>query len=102
MIDYSKVYAVLICLNPKAYRIIAGPENIEILMNMSQTELLFSRPLSTRQDLMGVCKAINESRLPEFDRQNCINLVLEKYPIESLIYVENKKEVKNENIDNNN
>ena len=87
-IDYSKIYAVLISLEPKAYRIIAGPEGIEILMNMSQTELLFSRPLYTRLDLVGVCRAINESRLPEFDRQNCIELVLEKYPVKSLIYEE--------------
>ena len=86
-IDYTKIYAVLISLKPKAYRIIAGPENIEILMNMSQSDLLFSRPLYTRLDLIGVCRAINESRLPDFDRQNCIRLVLEKYPVESLIYV---------------
>ena len=91
MIDYGKIYAVLISLDPQAYRIIAGPENIEILMNMSQTELLFSRPLYSRLDLVGVCRAINESRLLDFDRQNCIRLVLEKYPIESLIYEEKKQ-----------
>lgn len=89
---YKNIYAVLISLEPQAYRIIAGPENIEILMNMSQTELLFSRPLYSRLDLVGVCRAINESRLPDFDRQNCIRLVLEKYPVESLIYVEPGKE----------
>ena len=86
MIDYKKIYAVLISLDPQAYRIIAGPEGIEILMNMNQTELLFSRPLYTRLDLVGVCRAINESRLPGFDSQNCIDLILEKYPPESLIY----------------
>ena len=85
MIDYTNVYAVLVSLEPNVYRIIAGPENIEILMNMNQTELLFFRPLHTKLELVGVCRAINESRLPGFDRQNCIRLVLEKYPIKSLI-----------------
>lgn len=83
--DYTKIYAVLMSLEPMVYRIIAGPENIEILMNMDQTELLFFRPLHTKLDLVGVCRAINESRLPGFDGQNCIRLVLEKYPIKSLI-----------------
>ena len=86
-IDYKKIYAVLISLDPQAYRIIAGPEDIEILVNMKQTELLFSRPLYTRQDLIGVCRVINESRLPGFDGQKCMGLILERYPIESLIYV---------------
>ena len=82
----SFIYGVLLDRNKEGWvKIIAGPENIVIQVDLDLTEWTLEKPITTRKELWGLCKAINENRLPCFDSQKCLSLILEKYPPESLI-----------------
>ena len=81
------IYGVFLDRNKEGWvEIIAGPENIIIQVDLYLTEWVLEKPITTRKELWGLCKAINENRLDCFDSQKCLSLILEKYPPESLIY----------------
>lgn len=86
MINMKKIYGVFLTDDPEWVVIIVGPLNLEILVKLDLSEFKYNREIKTRNELWGVCKAINENRLDIFDNQECLCLVLEKFTPESLIY----------------
>ena len=86
MIDKEKIYGTFLTNDPEWVVIIVGPLDLEILVKLDLSEFKYNREIKTRNELWGVCKAINENRLDIFDSQECLRLVLEKFASESLIY----------------
>lgn len=66
--------------------IISGYKDLEILAKIDLTQIIYSKPIENIEELCCVCRALNENRIEEFDSQKCIEQILEKYPIETLIY----------------
>lgn len=66
--------------------IISGPESLEFLVSLDLSEITYKTPITTRKQLVSICKAINENRLGDlFNSQAFMSMILEKYPPESLI-----------------
>jgi len=80
------IYGVFV-LDKEWVIIKAEPENINIKVRFDLSELIYEKSEKLNEkELYGVCKALNENRIPEFDSQECMALILEKYTTQTLIY----------------
>lgn len=66
--------------------VIVRYEGIKIMTNFEFENIIYSKHITTQKELIGICRILNDSRIPGFDSQTLISLILEKYWSESLIY----------------